>query len=120
MRHPDWTTWLLSVIGGAATAVMYLTLGIYGVALLLLLLFATSRLPDAATGFAGVLVGVGGALTLLTARAELACAAANTATSSCVSHGGVAALVAGAAFAAIGMIMTLRRVVMTSRDRKTG
>ena len=89
--------WMIGLVLGAVTAVMLLEFGPFGLGFLGLLLGLIAWKGPRAMGFAGVLTGIGGALTLLFGRVWASCAAQNASIAGSCGAGDIESWTAGAA-----------------------
>ena len=99
----------MSLAAGAVAAYLSLSLGVYGLLLLVAFLGITvALLRQPSVALAGTLCGFGGLLALSTLVAASGCAAFNSATTSCRAVGATEALVIGAVILLAGIALSAR------------
>jgi hypothetical protein len=99
----------LSVVGGVAIALLYLSYGVVAVIVLLIALLAASRLDRPALAIGAQLFGVGATIAWLVLPWTIRCAGMGAPTGTCMaSPGGAAWLFIGLAIAAAGAFIATR------------
>ncbi len=97
----------LSVVGGVALALLYLSYGVVALAVLLIAIFAATRLDRPALAIGAQLFGIGATIIWLMLPRTISCAGAQA--GACVSSPGTEAFFfAGVAIAAGGALMAAK------------